>query len=160
MVGHEGSSTGSYLANNTSPIPSHCASIVATSTLTVNLNPVPNCNELLQDGDEQPTTMPHAMSPVWYCQLSTADVFLIQDTRIVWTRSTQRAETSLAEADHYSHIAHCKNVEPCLWKTTHPPLKTKRFWIITCTTIWVCYHYYGVFLLIYSSYNTQITTKI
>ena len=28
------------------------------------------------------------------------------------TRSTQRAQTSLAEADHYSHIAHCKNVEP------------------------------------------------
>ena len=24
------------------------------------------------------------------------------------TRSTQRAQTSLAEADHYSHIAHCK----------------------------------------------------
>ena len=37
--------------------------------------------------------------------------------------------------------------------------KKKRFWIITFTTIWVCYHYYGVFLLIYSSYNTQITTK-
>ena len=36
--------------------------------------------------------------------------------------------------------------------------KKKRFWIITFTTIWVCYHYYGVFLLIYSSYNTQITT--
>ena len=36
------------------------------------------------------------------------------------TRSTQRAQTSLAEADHYSHIAHCKNVEPWLWKTTHP----------------------------------------
>ena len=35
-----------------------------------------------------------------------------------------------------------------------------QFWIITCTTIWVYYHYYGVFLLIYSSYNTQITTKI
>ena len=28
------------------------------------------------------------------------------------TRSTRRAQTSLAEADHYSHIAHCKNVEP------------------------------------------------
>ena len=27
------------------------------------------------------------------------------------TRSTQRAQTSLAEADHYSHIAYCKNVE-------------------------------------------------
>ena len=41
-----------------------------------------------------------------------------------------------------------------------PLKKKKRFWIITCATIWVCYHYYGVFLLIYSSYNTQITTKI
>ena len=30
------------------------------------------------------------------------------------TRSTQRAQTSLAEADNYSHIAHCKNVEPWL----------------------------------------------
>ena len=38
--------------------------------------------------------------------------------------------------------------------------KKKRFWIITCTTIWVCYRYYGDFLLIYSSYSTQITTKI
>ena len=38
--------------------------------------------------------------------------------------------------------------------------KKKGFLIITFTTIWVCYHYYGVFLLIYSSYNTQITTKI
>ena len=24
--------------------------------------------------------------------------------------------------------------------------KKKRFWIITFTTIWVCYHYYGVFV--------------
>ena len=44
----------------------------------------------------------------------------------VITRSTQRAQTSLAEADHYSHIAHCKNVEPWLWKTTHPPKKKKK----------------------------------
>ena len=36
MVGHGGSSIGSYLADPTSPIPSHCASIVATSTLRVN----------------------------------------------------------------------------------------------------------------------------
>ena len=41
------------------------------------------------------------------------------------TRSTQRAQTSLAEADHYSHISRCKNVEPWLWKTTHLPLKKK-----------------------------------
>ena len=37
MVGHVGSSVGSYLADPTSPIPSHCASIVVTSTLRVNM---------------------------------------------------------------------------------------------------------------------------
>ena len=47
------------------------------------------------------------------------------------TRSTQRAQTSLAEADHYSHIAHCKNIEPWWWKTilppaTPPPKKKKK----------------------------------
>ena len=36
MVGHGGSSAGSYLADPTSPIPSHCASIVATSTVRGN----------------------------------------------------------------------------------------------------------------------------
>ena len=36
MVRHGGSSAGSYLADPTSPIPSHCASIVVTSTLKVN----------------------------------------------------------------------------------------------------------------------------
>ena len=36
MVGHGGSSAGSYLADPTSPIPSHCASIVATSIVSVN----------------------------------------------------------------------------------------------------------------------------
>ena len=35
MVGHGGSSAGSYLADPTSLIPSHCASIVTTSTLRV-----------------------------------------------------------------------------------------------------------------------------
>ena len=35
MVGHGGSSAGSYLADPTSPIPSHRVSIVATSTLIV-----------------------------------------------------------------------------------------------------------------------------
>ena len=35
MVGHGGSSAGSYLADPTYPIPSHCASIVVTSTLRV-----------------------------------------------------------------------------------------------------------------------------
>ena len=37
MVGHGGSSASSYLADLTSPIPSHCVSIVATSTLRVNV---------------------------------------------------------------------------------------------------------------------------
>ena len=31
------------------------------------------------------------------------------------TKSTRRAQTSLAEADHYPHIAHCKNVQPWWW---------------------------------------------
>ena len=35
MIGHRGSSASSYLADPTSPIPSHCASIVASSTLRV-----------------------------------------------------------------------------------------------------------------------------
>ena len=38
MVGHGGSSAGSYLADPTSPIPSHCASIVVTSTVRVNFS--------------------------------------------------------------------------------------------------------------------------
>ena len=37
MVRHGGSSAGSYFADPTSPIPSHCASIVATSTFRVNV---------------------------------------------------------------------------------------------------------------------------
>ena len=37
MVRHGGSSAGSYLADPTSPIPSHCASIVVTSTLRANI---------------------------------------------------------------------------------------------------------------------------
>ena len=59
----------------------------------------------------------------------------------VLTRRTRREQTSLAEAEHYSHIAHCKSVEPCMvWK-----VNPKRFWIITCTTIWLCmlYSCYG-----------------
>ena len=36
MVRYGGSSAGSYLADPTSPIPSHCASIVVTSTLRAN----------------------------------------------------------------------------------------------------------------------------
>ena len=42
MVWHGGSSAGSYLADPTSPIPSHYASIVATSTLRVNEIPPDN----------------------------------------------------------------------------------------------------------------------
>ena len=37
MVGHGGSSAGSYLADPTSPIPSHCASIVETNTVRVDI---------------------------------------------------------------------------------------------------------------------------
>ena len=40
MVGHGGSSAGSYLADPTSPIPSHCASVIATSTLRVKVTKI------------------------------------------------------------------------------------------------------------------------
>ena len=46
MVGHGGSSADSYLADPTSPIPSHCASIVATSTFRVNLLAVIGCAQI------------------------------------------------------------------------------------------------------------------
>ena len=48
-----------------------------------------------------------------------------QKNNITETRSTQRAQTSLAEADHYSDIAHCKNIEPWWWKTTPLPPQKK-----------------------------------
>ena len=40
MVGHGESSAGSYLVDPTSPISSHCASIVATSTLRVKFDTI------------------------------------------------------------------------------------------------------------------------
>ena len=64
------------------------------------------------------------------------------------TRSTQWAQTSLAEADHYSHMATVKILR--LGGERLPPSpekkkKKKKFWIITCTTSWLCYSHYGVF---------------
>ena len=47
MVGHGGSSAGSYLADPTSPIPSQCASIVATSTLRVNFLPFVHMDKII-----------------------------------------------------------------------------------------------------------------
>ena len=64
MVGHGGGSAGSYLADPTSPIPSHCASIVVTSTLRVKYVSLAKCvkrmlsvagNILLLLFDDNPT---------------------------------------------------------------------------------------------------------
>ena len=60
MVGHGGSSAGSYLTDPTSPIPSHCASIAVTSTLRVEIGkdrilPFPNkCQVYMGDSREVP----------------------------------------------------------------------------------------------------------
>ena len=84
------------------------------------------------------------------------------------TRSTQWAQTSLAEADHYSHMPTVKILRLGGERLTHPPTppppkKKKKFWIITCTTIWLCYSHYGVFcsfiLLIYSSQKVPRSLK-
>ena len=48
MVGHGGSSAGWYLADPTSPIPSHCALIVVTSTLRVNKKMRAHYDELIE----------------------------------------------------------------------------------------------------------------
>ena len=80
------------------------------------------------------------------------------------TRSTQWAQTSLAEADHYSHMPTVKILRLGGERLT-PPLKKKKkkFWIITCTTIWLCYSHYGVFcsfiLLIYSLQKVSRSLK-
>ena len=61
------------------------------------------------------------------------------------TRSTQRAQISLAEADHYSHILPTVKMLSLGCESLPSPIPVKkRLWIITCTTIWVCYHYYDV----------------
>ena len=81
------------------------------------------------------------------------------------TRSTQWAQTSLANADHYSHMATVTILR--LGGERLPPLpsppKKKKFWIITCITIWLCYSHYGVFcsfiLLIYSSQKVPRSLK-
>ena len=75
---------------------------------------------------------------------------------------------SLAEADHYSHIAHCKNIEAWWWKTT--PLKKKKkkkkkksFGSLPlpqsgyATTIMVFFAH--LFLLIYSSQKVPTSLK-
>ena len=65
------------------------------------------------------------------------------------TRSTQWAQTSLVEADHYSHMPTVKILRLGGERLPPPPKKKKKkkkkFWIITFTTIWLCYSHYGVF---------------
>ena len=62
MVGHGGSSAGSYLADPTSPIPSHCASIVVTSTLRVE-------TEALDLHYKHHSSINHVYLTFWFCNL-------------------------------------------------------------------------------------------
>ena len=74
MVGHGGSSASSYLADPTSPIPSHCASIVVTSTLRVNMfcshplcpgSPVSSPVHLLHGRELCPYHVSHTILTQW-----------------------------------------------------------------------------------------------
>ena len=76
MVGHGGSSAGSYLADLTSPIPSHCASIVVTSTVRVKFTK----NVILK-------CVVHASSCI-YIQMATCDAI----TNKAWKCKTENAE--------------------------------------------------------------------
>ena len=45
-----------------------------------------------------------------------------------------------------------------------PKKKKKKFWLITCTTIWICHHYYGVFsahllILEYPDHHQNLTSS-
>ena len=82
------------------------------------------------------------------------------------TRSTQRAQTSLAEADHYSHMPTVKMLSLVGERLTppSPTFRKTKFWIITCTTIWLCYRYYGVFfahllILEYSDHHQNLISS-
>ena len=82
MVGHGGSSAGWYLADPTSPIPSHCASVVATSTLRVNYPnhmitamiciPVISCYVAGQSDEYHSTKKPVTtmLTYLWKCTVS------------------------------------------------------------------------------------------
>ena len=81
------------------------------------------------------------------------------------TRSTQWAQTSLAEADHYSHMPTVKILR--LGGERLPPSKKKKkkkkFWIITFTTIGyattIMVFFAHLFLLIYSSQKVPTSLK-
>ena len=82
------------------------------------------------------------------------------------TRSTQRAQTSLAEADHYSHMPTVKMLSlggERLTTLKKKKKKKKKFWIITCTTIWLCYHYDSIFshllILEYSDHHQNLISS-
>ena len=62
MVGHGGSSAGSYLADPTSPIPSHRASIVVTSTLRVNKSTRRECQYTEWPASRAVSVLPHTGS--------------------------------------------------------------------------------------------------
>ena len=69
MVGHGGSSAGAYLADPTSRIPSHCASIVVTSTLRVNSSANGRSDQWSQEYYWFPVVVIHC--PSVYCPVPT-----------------------------------------------------------------------------------------
>ena len=81
MVGHGGSSVGSYLADPTSPIPSDCASIVVTSTLRVKididkLRTIDYISEKLTIDDQNQCRIRHVVTVIKYksCEIKTCEI--------------------------------------------------------------------------------------
>ena len=106
MDRHGGSSAGSYLTDPTSPIPSHCASIVTTSTLRVKCQKqtpahgpvsaftVPGCqrNFHLAPGRTSHRSASHRSAPLRQCRLFCSPAWhtLLRHT-VVWQRLTSAA---------------------------------------------------------------------
>ena len=95
MVGHGASSAGSYLADPTSPIPSHCASTVVTSTLTDKTQVDHLCFDhyILNSASDQPRSLPALFVwmtfKLWYEQanflyiISSFELFTLICTRVI-----------------------------------------------------------------------------
>ena len=82
MVGHRGSSAGSYLADPTSPTPSHCASIVVTSTVRVNMGCLCMLTGLMSPGNHQAWP---AFDWCWDCTIGRCEImcWLCRDYYII-----------------------------------------------------------------------------
>ena len=111
MVGHGGSSAGSYLADPTSSIPSHYASIVVTSTARVNgrpdLNPKVDSPPFasavhVQHNQVDPVHQPLSLNDWAYHNFSNADKRASETVQE--NKKMQSFDEKLLNIDNFMHL--------------------------------------------------------